>query len=403
MKKFTYFLNSKKGFILLYAVLIMSIILALTFSITDLTIKERKLSRFGEESSSAFFAAESGMECALYWDLKDDESWFRYDPSAGRSITCNGQTFPVGNDINGVTEIKLVFSDSSNSSTIVVDKSDTSSTVLLVSGYSVPDSSVKNGVERGIKVSYGDTVESGGEMCMFDILFVIDNSGSIELFEKGNMKKLTDAAIVVVDNFDDDDVGEDGAKFSAVGFETTAFIQERLSESKDDVKSAINIMDSLGGTNTSGGLLLAEYELNSDNDRDNADNIIILMTDGDGSACIGGDIYEAGFAPFLGKYVVDGIDWCGAKPGTKKVLMNSENETRPIVSRLKSDNNVYLIVIAIKGKDHGGKELFNEAFMTEIADKYYLVEGFKDIDDVTKLFDCDYFNRFINGVKREEF
>ena len=78
MKELANILNSKKGFILLYAILIMSMLIALAVSITNITIKERQLSRYGEESLSAFFAAESGMECALYWDMK--QSWVHVFP-----------------------------------------------------------------------------------------------------------------------------------------------------------------------------------------------------------------------------------------------------------------------------------------------------------------------------------
>ncbi len=411
MKRLNDILNSKKGFVLLYAVLVMSMLLALTFSITDLTMKERKLSRFVEESFSAFFAAESGMECVLYWDMKEEKSAFRYDDAepGGREITCNGQTFTVGNEDDKKIERTLVFSGSSNSSVIVVDKSVENNTSLIAHGYSVIDPDSGDGVERGIQVKYGDKVDSGDEMCMFDIEFVIDNSRSICLADESecvgeseNMQSLRNAAKKVVENFKDD-LGDDGTKFSVIGFETTAFMQERLSATSTDIDSAIDTMDAVGGTNTSGGFLLAEYELNSDNDREAAYNIIILMTDGDGNTCISGGIYKSGIAPYLEKYIVKGINWCGEAANSEESRTASENETRPIISRLKSDNNAYLIVIAIEGAGFDGKVAFNEAFMKEIADKYYLVEEFKDIKDVTKEFNCDYFNRFINSVKREEF
>ena len=414
MKCLNGILNSKtkKGFILLYAVLIMSMLLALTFSITDLTVKERKLSRFVEESFSAFFAAESGIECALYWDLRYEKSAFRYDDitePGGRKITCNGDEFTVGT--SDVTEITLTFPGSSNSSVIKVDKSVENNTSLTAEGYSVADPSSGDGIERGIQVKYGDKVDSGDKTCMFDILFVIDNSRSICLADKKtpqcvgeskNMQSLRDAAKKVVKNFKDD-ISEDGTKFSVIGFETTAFMQERLSATTTDINSAIDAMKAVGGTNTGGGFLLAEYELNSDNDREKAKNIIILMTDGDGNACIDGDIYKAGFGKYIGKYAVNGIDWCGV--GKVEAKTKSENETRLIIDRLKpkSGNDTYLIVIAIEGADFDGKVAFNEAFMQEIADKYYLVEDFNDIKDVTKDFNCGEFSRLIDSIDRREF
>ncbi|KKW45527.1 MAG: hypothetical protein UY98_C0044G0005 [Candidatus Kaiserbacteria bacterium GW2011_GWA2_58_9] len=62
--------NSQKGFTLLLAALVSSIVLALGTSIFQLAQKELTLSSIGRDSQFAFYAADSGAECALYWDVR---------------------------------------------------------------------------------------------------------------------------------------------------------------------------------------------------------------------------------------------------------------------------------------------------------------------------------------------
>src|ERR1700733_8237439 len=78
-----------KGFTLLFAVLVSSLILAIGLSVANLTIKEIQLSGTGRASQFAFYAADTGSECALYWDIKGDN---------GESIfaTSTDSTLPTG-------------------------------------------------------------------------------------------------------------------------------------------------------------------------------------------------------------------------------------------------------------------------------------------------------------------
>lgn len=60
----------ERGFAMLFAVLTSSALLAIGLSIFSLTIKELALSSSGRESQAAFYAADSGIECGLYWDTE---------------------------------------------------------------------------------------------------------------------------------------------------------------------------------------------------------------------------------------------------------------------------------------------------------------------------------------------
>lgn len=69
MNKHTH-ISKKKGFAMLFAVLVSSVLISIGISIFNITIKELSLSSSGRESQFAFYAADTGMECALYWDFK---------------------------------------------------------------------------------------------------------------------------------------------------------------------------------------------------------------------------------------------------------------------------------------------------------------------------------------------
>jgi hypothetical protein len=69
-KKCIALMKEKKGFAMLFAVLVSSVLLSIGISIFNLTVKELILSSTGRESQFAFYAADTGAECALYWDFR---------------------------------------------------------------------------------------------------------------------------------------------------------------------------------------------------------------------------------------------------------------------------------------------------------------------------------------------
>lgn len=63
-KKFT------GGFTLFFALLVSSLALAIGVAIYDITLRELQLSEAATQSQYAVYAADTGAECALYWDNK---------------------------------------------------------------------------------------------------------------------------------------------------------------------------------------------------------------------------------------------------------------------------------------------------------------------------------------------
>lgn len=91
--------NKQQGFVALFTVLIVSVILAMTIGIASISLKEIVLSSSASDGSKAFYAADSGIECALYFD--------RANPAPGtflQGLECNGNT--------SITEIDTTTNDS---------------------------------------------------------------------------------------------------------------------------------------------------------------------------------------------------------------------------------------------------------------------------------------------------
>ena len=59
-----------QGFVLLFAILISSVVLAVGMGMYNITLQELQLSKVGRESQKAFYMADTGAECAFYWDRK---------------------------------------------------------------------------------------------------------------------------------------------------------------------------------------------------------------------------------------------------------------------------------------------------------------------------------------------
>ena len=65
-------LHTNRGFTLLIAALISSVVLSLGISIFGIAQKQVSLSSMGRDSQFAFYTADTGAECALFWDLRHD-------------------------------------------------------------------------------------------------------------------------------------------------------------------------------------------------------------------------------------------------------------------------------------------------------------------------------------------
>src|SRR3989344_3339343 len=67
-----HFYNSKpeSGYALMLSIVVSSIVLSIGLSLFNIVQKELILSATGRDSQFAFYSADGGVECAMYWDIK---------------------------------------------------------------------------------------------------------------------------------------------------------------------------------------------------------------------------------------------------------------------------------------------------------------------------------------------
>jgi hypothetical protein len=79
------------GITLLITLLVMGVLLALSSSILNITLRQYQISGTGYSSEIAFQAAHAGMECALYYDTAMPPNGDKFDIGASPdSINCFG-------------------------------------------------------------------------------------------------------------------------------------------------------------------------------------------------------------------------------------------------------------------------------------------------------------------------
>lgn len=64
--------EAQKGFTLLLAALVASVVLSIGAAIFTIAMKQVTLSEIGRDSQFAFYTADTAAECALFWDLRSD-------------------------------------------------------------------------------------------------------------------------------------------------------------------------------------------------------------------------------------------------------------------------------------------------------------------------------------------
>ena len=78
-----------KGFTLFIAMIVMGTLLLITAGIVNLAVRQALISASGRDSQQAFYAADTGIECVLYWDIQNPNGVSAFSTSTGSTIFCN--------------------------------------------------------------------------------------------------------------------------------------------------------------------------------------------------------------------------------------------------------------------------------------------------------------------------
>src|SRR3989344_615182 len=149
--------NPKSGFTLLLAVIITGTLLVIAAGITALAVKQSLIAVAGRDSQRAFYAADTGLECALYWDVKNPSGFSAFDPSTGSTIYCNRDSSNPGNQwvVGGssASTFTINFLPDLQCAVVTVTKQGLATTIESL-GYNTCSAGNPRRVERAIRARY---------------------------------------------------------------------------------------------------------------------------------------------------------------------------------------------------------------------------------------------------------
>ena len=152
--------TTPRGFILSLAVLISAVVLSIGLSVYNIISKEIILASSGRESHFAFYAADTAVECALFWDVKQgifatSTDSLTYGQSGTVDAKCDGVTIlpisVVGDSSSAVSSFS--FSGAHYCASVTVSKS-SSGTTIESRGYNTCVLTNPTRMERAIRLSY---------------------------------------------------------------------------------------------------------------------------------------------------------------------------------------------------------------------------------------------------------
>jgi hypothetical protein len=149
----------ERGFTVLLAALVASLVLSLGISVFSIAQKQLVLASTGRNSQYAFYAADTAAECALYWDLRHDMA-STTDPIS--PITCDDDTnITVSHTELGVYPMVFEFELEPNGyCAFVTMTKDTvhPRTLIRADGFSVPCEQIETSggrtLQRSVELTY---------------------------------------------------------------------------------------------------------------------------------------------------------------------------------------------------------------------------------------------------------
>ncbi|MSR87891.1 MAG: hypothetical protein EXS69_01850 [Candidatus Zambryskibacteria bacterium] len=151
--------QKERGFTLFIAVVITGTLLLISTGIINLAVKQSFISNSGKESQMAFYAADTGIECALYWDVKNPTGISAFATSTGSTIYCNrdgnnpSNQWVVGGSTVSIIN-KITFLPDPYCTIVTVTKVDNGTTKIESLGYNTCDGVSGRRVERAVRASY---------------------------------------------------------------------------------------------------------------------------------------------------------------------------------------------------------------------------------------------------------
>jgi hypothetical protein len=316
MKKIA--IKDSKGFALLIAIIVSALLVTIGAILTTIAAQEVRLSTSIQGSLSAFYASESGVECAKYWSVKD-VGYFSMDPSF-RTILCNGVTVDLQSSTvhsvpaSGSDNFQFSLDNSSlNNFPIRVNVLRTTNNsgtteVITSSGYNKnPDVLSTNLVQR-----LRSTTLAGLCTNRVDLMLTLDSSSSIDDNANStiNSPTVVKAATSSVINLDFANHQSQAGLITFSDYFNTGnsyapFLAQTLTGDANQIINSIstyyhvctlkNACDHENTTNVDAAISMGMQELQSLRHRPGVPQVILLVTDGEPHAYVdssGKDVNE---------------------------------------------------------------------------------------------------------------
>ncbi|MEI7765198.1 MAG: hypothetical protein WCI93_01275 [bacterium] len=155
--------QKNNGIALLFSIMLSAIFLSIAMGVLTVATKELNFSSSAKDTNNAFFAADSGTECALYSDRADINAFMNIGDNVfscfGMSLNLNNN-FPdysfviggLGSNARSCVKVSVLKTIDPKDPTVAL------STKIISKGYNIGDencdSSNGNRVERVIEVNY---------------------------------------------------------------------------------------------------------------------------------------------------------------------------------------------------------------------------------------------------------
>ena len=152
-------LAGDKGFTMFVALVTTGTLLLIATGVVSLALKQSSISSSGRESQEAFYAADAGLECALYWDVKNPAGYSAFSTTTGSTIYCNrdannpGNQWAVGGNIVSTIN-RINFLPAPFCAIVTVTKNANGTTQIDSKGYNTCDAANPRRVERAVRASY---------------------------------------------------------------------------------------------------------------------------------------------------------------------------------------------------------------------------------------------------------
>ena len=144
-----------KGFTLFIAIVVMGVLLLIATGVVNLATRQALIASSGQESQHAFYAADTGIECALYWDVQNPAGFSAFSTSTVSSISCNGTSSNVGG--SPASTFSFTLTPDIYCATVTVTKAYVLGvlvTTIESKGYNTCSASNPRRVERAVRATY---------------------------------------------------------------------------------------------------------------------------------------------------------------------------------------------------------------------------------------------------------